>query len=392
MKIFKYISITLVLLLYQCQTEKIVFQDRIVYQEKEVTKYIEIEKFILPREIELQKKQLSNVIDFDNLISTIYQAAIDSKSNLYPQQNFVESIDTICKIIIDYIYENSDLYYAEKQRLFYAYQENHTQIINICFDSYKENIIKSPVYLYEPTIIRYPVLSAVESFNNSLATVTSSLINIVLASTLNPVSLGVQASVAVASELNIIEIVLNKVLFPISYILMKNAIVTDHVSGKIKLVSQTRDMITELATVREDYSIEYIRPYQRTFLGIISQTASITIQSNARVKVGFDLNKKFELLIDDYSQTINISLPRPEVLSIETEYSILDIKNKLFVKIDKAAINESMAVSKDTILKRVNNSNIYNDAKKNCTRIINNIYQPVLNMLPIKYDLVIKFL
>ncbi len=338
------IIIMLFFIFLGCETEQEVYRapPQIVYRDKEVIKYIPVEQFVLPREISIAPNDPANSIDYENMVNRLYLATLDyKKDNSHASENFKECVDEINRVIIGYITDNTNLRDIEKQRLNTVYSVNRPYIIDVFFRRYSENIIQSPIYINEPVNIRYPNLSIVESFNRSVSACTNTLINIFFLNSLEPIKNGVQASMSLASELNITGVVLEKLLYPLSYFLLKTAIVCDHVSGKIKLISETREMIAELATVGDEFEIVYNRPIERTILKLFSQTASLAIKTNSRVKVGFDLTNGFSLKIDDDKQILTVTLPEPRILSVDTDYSIIDIKNKLFVRIEKTDINDT---------------------------------------------------
>jgi hypothetical protein len=379
------------ILCFSCQTEKEInahLPEKIIY----IDKYIEIAKYAPPREIILSNSQYSINIDSSSIANKVYEAALEIKnSDSYIPSSFSESISEIDDVVLGYIGNNSNLSYDEKNRIRLSYNNNYRKIVDVYFESFSKKLISSPFYQNIETEQIYPTYEVVKSFSESIATGLTSMLNIVLSFSILNANTGVQGTISVLSETGIIQNILSNIIYPISDMLYKAAIIKDHVNGRIKFVNQTREMISELATISDKITVQFEGNYTRKFLYFFKQTAKLIIENRSNVKVGFNLNKNFQIMIDDNLNTVVINLPEPEILSIDSEYSILDIKNKLFIKIRNEDIDETLIKSKYLIRQKAIESGIYEQAKRNCTLIIESMYKPLFTVLPYKYSIQIVF-
>jgi len=86
---------------------------------------------------------------------------------------------------------------------------------------------------------------------------------------------------------------------------------TPEVAVKNTVVLQQQTDILELATLSQKFRHEY--EWTNTWMG---STKKITIRGTLEAKAGFDLNKKFQVLIDGDKAVIR--LPAPQILSLES--------------------------------------------------------------------------
>jgi len=86
---------------------------------------------------------------------------------------------------------------------------------------------------------------------------------------------------------------------------------TPEITVNNTVVLQQQSPILELATLSQKFQHQYT--WTNTWLG---STKEINITGGFEAKVGFDLNKKFSIQLDDEKAVI--TLPKPQLLSIES--------------------------------------------------------------------------
>ncbi len=317
--------------------------------------------------------------------------ALESSDTRLLDKSLKNVTSTINQQIISYIAKKSDLTKREKESVLSSYKLVSGDYISSIINTYKKELTYDSNKNESELYVRYPTYRTVRSLSRIISGHVCDLTNIVLSIALGGSNRVATVSLSAVSTSNLCNSVLESLFNPITEKLFEAALIVDHTQSKWKIEKHVRESIIEFATAKDEIVIEYERPYERKFLFIFKSSAKIIIRNSSIVKAGFDLSHDFNIFIDDNRKNFIIELPKPEILSVDSKYEVLDIKNGLFIRVEEDEITEALKISKDIIENRSVNSGIYLDAKENCKKIIEMIFLPVIEFLPFEYELVINF-
>lgn len=169
------------------------------------------------------------------------------------------------------------------------------------------------------------------------------------------------------------------------------AAVEDFTRAKGLIHQRVENSIAELAT-REIEDVKALsRSLQTKIWGYAVSETEIEVSAKSFIKVGFDLNKMFELEVDKQGKFVNVSLPEPEILSLE----VLPRYDKLSVgwwsKINPDDLNRDLDLLADAFREDAYKSNVFDNAKQEAAQLMNTMLGPLVGSLGNGYRLRVDF-
>ncbi len=123
--------------------------------------------------------------------------------------------------------------------------------------------------------------------------------------------------------------------------------------------------VCKLISVEGDFAEIY--KYENTkerFMSLVSSTKKALIVINAKVQIGYDL-QKILMYSDNEKKTIVLTnFPEPEVISIEPELEFYDIQNGLFNAFSPNDLTSLNKEAKRHILEKIPESGLMDTAKR----------------------------
>lgn len=122
--------------------------------------------------------------------------------------------------------------------------------------------------------------------------------------------------------------------------------------------------VWKLITVEGDFAeIYHYENVRERFLSMVTSKKKAIILINAKVHIGFDLSK-IKMEADNEKRVIRLTkFPKPEVLSLETDFKYYDKKEGLFNKFDSSDLTELNINAKDHIMKKIPDSGLLETAR-----------------------------
>jgi hypothetical protein len=122
--------------------------------------------------------------------------------------------------------------------------------------------------------------------------------------------------------------------------------------------------VWKLITVEGDFAeIYHYENVRERFLSMVSSKKKAIILINAKVHIGFDLSKIKMEAINEKKVIRLTEFPKPEVLSLETDFKYYDKKEGLFNKFDSTDLTELNVNAKEFILQKIPDSGLLESAK-----------------------------
>jgi hypothetical protein len=129
--------------------------------------------------------------------------------------------------------------------------------------------------------------------------------------------------------------------------------------------------VCNLITVEGDFAEIYHHENDKDYLfGMFSSKKKALILINAKVHIGYDLQKvKLDANISK-KQIVLTHFPQPEVLSIEPNLRYYDLKEGMFNKFEASDLTDLNKDAKQHIMSKIPESGLMNTAKKEALQAI----------------------
>ena len=122
--------------------------------------------------------------------------------------------------------------------------------------------------------------------------------------------------------------------------------------------------VWKLITVEGDFAeIYHYENVRERFLSMVTSKKKAIILINAKVHIGFDLSKIKMEAINEKRVIRLTEFPKPEVLSLETDFKYYDKKEGLFNKFDSTDLTELNINAKDYIMQKIPESGLLETAR-----------------------------
>lgn len=185
-------------------------------------------------------------------------------------------------------------------------------------------------------------------------------------------------------------IVMTEVLVPLNKEMEESALLQDLVLGNEAITGHLRTAVVELATAKDEFSFDMSQTFARDIFGFTSE-AQIQVTVIARVKAGFDLDRFFSYEIDSATQEFIVTLPEPELLSVEVHPDIDKIEDGWFVTIDEQKLSSVLADAPARARLRAEKTGLLVQAKENAEVVVRQLFAPLANTPRVSYGVKVRF-
>ncbi|MEM1323539.1 MAG: DUF4230 domain-containing protein, partial [Bacteroidota bacterium] len=238
--------------------------------------------------------------------------AILSNPHRY-RREFNELIYNFNLGLLYHVANRMDLGDSVKQQIIPAYEEHHHYLKQLYFNDFIQ-LKDTSAALYE-TWYNNESTSSVEVLNEVASKYTCFLINHVITSLIetNNGSINVKGQ-RVATPCGI---AMTEALRPVLKRLQDRAAILDFSRAKGLMEEKVEKVIAELATMEVRDKKGLSKQMQTKVWGYSVSSSDIEVSAISILKVGFQLDRYFDLKINSKKQTVTITLPEPGILSHE---------------------------------------------------------------------------
>ena len=173
--------------------------------------------------------------------------------------------------------------------------------------------------------------------------------------------------------------------------LKEEAAVKDFSNSKGFLEERVENAIAELATMEVTERKGLTRSMKTKVLGMEVSSTDIEISAISILKVGFDLQKYFDVSLDSGKERVTVTLPDPQVLSHEVYPSIDKLDVGWMREIAESDFNENFNLLRREFRKTAYTAEVETEAKAKAAELMKTMLTPVVQNLNKKYKLVIRF-
>ncbi len=166
--------------------------------------------------------------------------------------------------------------------------------------------------------------------------------------------------------------------FGIIFLLFKNRLLNYRSKEQSVVLLEKIRHVSKMITIEGDFSeLMHFEDVKAIFLKLVTSKKKAIVLANAKVFVGFDMEKiKFQSNANQKKLIIDY-FPEPEVLSIETDIKYYDVKGGFFNKFAAADLSELNKKVKQNIEEKIPESELLLSAKAKALETVQMIEEVV---------------
>ncbi|MEM0992227.1 MAG: DUF4230 domain-containing protein [Bacteroidota bacterium] len=336
----------------------------------------------IPKEYQLtyQPSEFRGQIDEENAL------AILSNPNRY-QREFNQLVYDFNLSLLQHVADRMGLAEADKREIQREYDKHHEYIKGMYYNDFIT--LKDTTSRAYKTWYGTEMTDAVEFMNEVSSKYTCFLVNLVLSAVLET------QGGAIAAKGNKVEtpcgIALTEGLRPMIKRLQSKAAIEDFSRSKGLIQERVERAIAELATMEVEDTKALSRSLQTKVLGYAVSTTDIEISAMSQLKVGFDLQKAFDVSVSNQRKEVVITLPQPEILSLEVYPRVDKMDIGWMRELKSADLNRDMEALTEAFRDDAINSDIFDKAKQQAADLMDTMLAPMVSAMGNQYKLRIQF-
>lgn len=187
-------------------------------------------------------------------------------------------------------------------------------------------------------------------------------------------------------------VAMREALQPMIERLKKQAAIEDFNRSKNILQERVEKAIAELATmeIRDRKGIAANK--QTRFLGLDVSSSEMEMTAISIMKVGFKLDKHFEITLNERAGLVIVTLPEPEILSHEVYPRIDKLDIGWLREIDPEDFNKNMDLLRRAFRTEAQQSDVYDKAKQRAAELLDSMLTPVVKSLNPRFQVKVRFI
>lgn len=173
--------------------------------------------------------------------------------------------------------------------------------------------------------------------------------------------------------------------------LQDKAAVMDFSRSKGLMEEKVEKVIAELATmeVRDKKGIN--KQLQTKIWGYAVSSTDIEVSAISVLKVGFKLNKYFDLKVDPKRKRVVVTLPDPEILSHEVYPKVDKLDVGWMRELDNKDLNKNFNVLRREFRNDARNSDVFDKSKDQAVDLMTMMLEPLVKNIGRDYKMSVKF-
>ncbi len=336
----------------------------------------------IPKEVQIKyvPADFKADIDYDNALPIL------ANPERYSRE-FDQLIHDFNLSLLNHVANRMDLSDSLKIRVRQEYEKHHPYIEKLMFNDFVA-MRDSTSSLYN-TWYQNELTGAVDMLNEVASKYTCFLINQILA-TLIPTQEG-KIYVKGQSVDTPCGVALSEGLQPMIARLKERAAVEDFTRSKGILQERVEKAIAELGTmeIRDRKGIGTSK--QTKVLGMDVSSTEMEMSAISILKVGFKLDKFFEINVSSKTGIVTVTLPEPEILSHEVYPRIDKLDIGWMREIDQTDFNKNMDLLRREFRREALESDVMDKAKQRAIELMDTMMTPIVKGLSNRYVVKVRF-
>ncbi len=329
-----------------------------------------------------------------NYIPSDFQLDLDEERVLTilanPQKRrkeFNQLVYDINVAMLHHVAERMDLNASDKARIESEYEKHHPYLRNLYFNDFLA--LKDTTSLDIQTWYESESSSSIEFMREVASKYTCFLVNHVITSLIET-----DAGSVMARGSNVdtpCGVALTEALKPMMDRLKEKAAVRDISRSRGLMQERVEKVLAQLITYEVSDKKAINKKLQTKIWGFTVSSSDIEITALSVIKVGFDLQKYFDVQADARNRLVTITLPQPEIISqdIYPRFEKLDIG--WLREVESIDLNKSIDVLRSEFRKDAMSMTVMDEAKNEAAKFMKTMFIPVVNAINSKYQLRVRF-
>lgn len=324
--------------------------------------------------------------DFRADIDTDNALAILSNPNRY-QREFDQLVYDFNLSLLNHVANRMGLDSSTKGQITREYERRHDLYRNLYYNDFM--MLKDTSAIGYKTWYGTELMDATDYFHEVASRHTCSLITDILVTVLET------QGGAFAAKGSKVEtpcgIAFSEGLRPMIKRLQEQAAIEDFSRAKGFVQERVERAIAELATMEVSDTKALSRKLQTKVWGYAVSSTDVEISATSKMKVGFDLNKQFRIDVNSNAKMIEITLPQPEILSLEVFPRVDKMNIGWMRELKGTDFNQDMEALTDAFRQDAMKSDVFGKARTQAAELMDTMLGPVVASLGNKYRLKVQF-
>lgn len=336
----------------------------------------------IPKEVQVKyvPSDFKADIDYDNALPILSNPVRYSRE-------FEALIHDFNLSLLNHVANRMNLSDSLKIRVQQEYEKHHPYLHQMMFNDFVA--MKDTSSTLYNTWYQNEMTGAVEILHEVASKYTCFLVNQIMA-TLLPTQEG-KIYVKGANVDTPCGVALSEGLQPMIAKLKERATVQDFSLAKGIFQERVEKTIAELGTmeIRDRKGIGTSK--QTKVLGVDVSSTEMEMSAISILKVGFKLDKFFDVNLSSKTGIVTVTLPEPEILSHEVYPRIDKLDIGWMREIDQADFNKNMDVLRKEFRREALETDVMDKAKKRAAELMDTMLTPMIKGLNSRYELKVRF-
>jgi hypothetical protein len=184
---------------------------------------------------------------------------------------------------------------------------------------------------------------------------------------------------------------LGEALKPMMKRLQERAAIDDFTRSKGMIQEKVEKVIAELATMEVRDQKGLSKNMKTKLFGLSVSSTDLEVSAISIIKVGFKLDRYFDLAMDGKSKQLVVTLPEPEILSHEVYPRVDKLDIGWLREVKNVDFNENMNSLREAFRGDAMNSDIFDKAEKQAKELMDTMLTPLAKSLNKSFSVRVRF-
>lgn len=186
-------------------------------------------------------------------------------------------------------------------------------------------------------------------------------------------------------------VALSEALAPMIARLKKRAAIDDFTASEGMMEEKIEKAIAELATMEVRDKKGLSKKLQTKVFGFNVSQTDVEVTAISMMKVGFKLDRYFDIALNEKRKTVVVTLPDPEILSHEVYPRFEKLDVGWLREVENVELNQNINVLREAFREDAYQSDIFDKSKVQVKDLMELLLRPVVSQLRGNYKIAVRF-
>ena len=186
-------------------------------------------------------------------------------------------------------------------------------------------------------------------------------------------------------------VALSEALAPMVERLKKRAAIDDFTTSEGMMEEKIEKAIAELATMEVRDRKGLSKKLQTKVFGFNVSQTDVEVTAISMMKVGFKLNRYFDVGLNEKRKMVVVTLPEPEILSHEVYPKFEKLDVGWLREVENVELNQNINVLREAFREDAYQSDVFDKAKEQVEELMELMLTPVVSQLRGNYKIAIRY-